>query len=66
MLAIRDSYKMYHLDVRRAHNRLLSPNPLVEEYSETEDFFMEEDWLNQKRINKQIRTYSMPEALGRY
>jgi hypothetical protein len=38
MLAIRDRYKKHYLDVSRAHNQLLSPDPLVEEYSETEDF----------------------------
>jgi hypothetical protein len=68
MLAILDRYKKHHLDVCRAHNQMLrlSPFPIVEEYSETEDLFMEQDRLNQKRINEQIRTNSMPEALGQY
>ncbi len=59
ILAIRDRYKKHHRDVLRAHDQLLSPDPLVEEYPETDDYFMEQDRLNQKRINEQIRTYSM-------
>ncbi len=48
MLAIRDRYKKHHRDVRRAHAQLLSPDPLVEEYPETDDYFIEQDRLNQK------------------
>ncbi len=66
MRCIWDRFTAYHRDIYLTHNQMLLPDPLVEEYSETDDYFMEQDLLIQKRVNEQIRTYSVPGPFGRY
>ncbi len=54
MLAILDSYKKHQCYIYLAHNQLLQPYPLVEEYSETDEFFMEQKGLNQKKSKSRL------------